>query len=295
MHDDRQTAMSHLEAGEEILRGLPARRFDSHKGQNGVVAVIGGSRLYHGAPAMTGLAAYRTGVDLVYLFVPAPIVAPIRAISPALIVHPLPDYRITIGCANKILSWMPKVDACVIGPGAGRQKPEGMKKLVAELSADKVRLVIDADALQPEVVSNLGGREIVVTPHAGEFKRLFGVELVGELEARTEIVREAARSVGVTVLVKAHLDIISDGKSVAIDNSGTPAMTVGGTGDVLSGIVAALLAKGVEPFKAAVAAAYINGRSGERAGEKYGLRILPTDLIAELPNVLKQYDRIAKD
>jgi len=280
--------------GEELLKELPARRVDSRKGQNGTVAVIGGSRVYHGAPALSGMAAYRTGIDLVYLFVPEPLTAPIRSISPSFIVYPTPDYKLTIGCANKILAWMPKIDACVIGPGSGRQKPDGMKKLVAELSSNKVKIVVDADALQPEVVNGLSGREIVLTPHPGEFKRLFGVELESNIEQRKEAVKKAAKSLGVTIIVKGYLDIISDGERVVVDETGSPAMTVGGVGDVLSGIVAALLAKGLEPFKAAVAGAYINGKCGQMAAEKYGLRILPTDLIAEISNLLKKYDKVVK-
>lgn len=280
--------------GEELLKELPARKFDSRKGQNGIVAVIGGSRIYHGAPAMSGLSAYRTGVDLVYLFVPEPIVSPIRAISPALIVYPLPDYKITQGVANKVLSWMPKVDACVIGPGADRQKTDGIRKLVVELSSNKVKLVIDADALQPEVVQGLSGREVVLTPHPGEFKRITGGELENDIGKRKDAVRKAAESLGITILVKGHLDIISDGKDVVVDEAGSPSMTVGGVGDVLSGIIAALMAKGMEPFKAAVAGAYINGKCGQMAAETYGFRILPTDLIAEIPRVLKKYDRVVK-
>jgi NAD(P)H-hydrate epimerase len=283
-----------MQIGEELLKELPARRVDSRKGQNGVISVIGGSRIYHGAPTLSGMAAYRTGVDLVYLFVPEPLAAPIRAISPSFIVYPTPDYKLTIGCANKILAWMPKVDACVIGPGAGKQKPDGIKKLVAELSSNKVKMVVDADALQPEVVNGLSGGEIVLTPHPGEFKRITGIELENDIEKRKEAVRKAAESLGVTILVKGHLDVISDGKDVTVDETSSPAMTVGGVGDVLSGIVAALMAKGFEPFKAAVAGTYINGKCGQMAAEKYGFRILPTDLIAEIPNVLKKYDRVAK-
>ncbi|MBI2127101.1 MAG: NAD(P)H-hydrate dehydratase [Thaumarchaeota archaeon] len=281
---------------EDLLgKALPPRSFDSRKGQNGIVAVIGGSRIYHGAPTLAGLAAYRTGVDLVYLFVPEPISVPVRAMSPSLIVYPLPDYKITLGCANKILSWMPKVDACVIGPGAGKQRPEGLKKLAIELSLSKVKLVIDADALQPEIVTDLPGKDVILTPHPGEFKRISGIELTDSLEERKETVKKVAKSLGVTILVKGHADIISDGERIAVDGAGSPAMTVGGVGDVLSGILAALLSKGIEPFTSAVLGAYINGKCGELAAEKFGMRILPTDLIGEIPNILKKHDKISRN
>ena len=282
--------MSYAETSEFLKVALPVRRFDSRKGQNGVSSIIGGSEIYHGAPALAALAAYRTGIDLVYLFVPQAVATAVRAISPSLIVHPFPGSRLTTGCAVRILARMPPVDSCVLGPGAGKQKPAGMRRIARELASRKVGLVIDADALQSEVVRELGSNRVVLTPHPGEFKRITGIELTGSTGERVEAVRRTAKSLGVTILVKGYIDIISDGGRVAVDRAGSPAMTVGEIGDVLSGIVGALLAKGAEPFAAAAAAAYITGKCGEMAAEKVGMRILPTDLIEELPAILKRYD-----
>lgn len=276
---------------ETIWKAVKPRRVDSRKGENGIVAVVGGSRFYHGAPCLSALAAYRAGVDLVYLAVPRSISVPVRAISPSFIVLPLPDDKLTLGCVNKLLKWLPKVDAAVVGPGLGRQKTEGMERLVTELSLQGVRLVVDADALRTEVIRRLKGKPAVITPHAGEFKRIFDVELERSLESRLPVVKEMAKKSGVTILLKGPVDVISDGERVAVNHTGTSAMTVGGTGDVLSGLVAGLMARGAEPFDAASAGAYINGIAGKRVAERLGFHIVPTDVIDELPFVLKGFDR----
>ncbi|MEM4648846.1 MAG: NAD(P)H-hydrate dehydratase, partial [Nitrososphaerota archaeon] len=132
----------------------------------------------------------------------------------------------------------------------------------------------------------------VLTPHAGEFKRVFGVEAPSDLQDRVKVVREQAEKNGVTILLKGRIDVISDGVEAAVNETGTPAMTTGGTGDVLSGIVAAFLAWGVDPFRAAASAAWINGRAGELAAEKLGLHMIATDLLDMIPQVMKPFDRV---
>ncbi len=268
------------------------RRADSRKGENGVIGVVGGSSLYHGAPTLTALAALRSGVDLVYLCVPRAISTAVRAISPNLIVLPLPDSKMTIGNANKLLKWLPKIQALAMGPGMARQRTDGMIRIVGELASNGVKILLDADGLHKEVVARLRERPAVITPHAGEFARVFGVELITETEKRVAAVKEAASQSRVTILLKGRVDVISDGSRVALNRTGTAAMTVGGTGDVLSGVVAGLMAKGAEPFEAAVAGAYVNGLAGERAAERLGLHITATDVIEELPFVMKQFDKI---
>lgn len=269
---------------------LKPRSPDSRKGENGVVAVVGGGRLYHGAPFLSAAAALRSGVDLVYLCVPQPIATAVRALSPDFIVIPRPDVKLTVGAVNKLLKWLPDVGAAVVGPGLGRQKMDGACKLVRELAFKGVKLVLDADALNKGVVEAAGGREAVVTPHAGEFKRVFDVELDRTVESRVEKVREMAERSRVTILLKGRVDVISDGVRVALNYTGSPAMTVGGTGDVLSGVTAALLAKGVEPFYAASLAAYFNGLAGENAAEKRGMHIVASDLLEEIPRVMMKFD-----
>jgi NAD(P)H-hydrate epimerase len=271
---------------------IKPRKRDSHKGDNGIVAIIGGSWLYHGAPYLSALAALRSGVDLVYLAIPKQISIAIRALNPNLIVIPLPDAKLTKGCVNKLLKWLPEINSAVIGPGISKQKTDGIKELVKELIFRKVSLVLDAEALQQDVIEILKGKKIVITPHAGEFKRLFKIELNSNIENRIEIVKSKAKEYNFTILLKGAIDIISNGEKTAINKTGSPAMTVGGTGDVLSGLLAGILSHGINTFEAAAAAAYINGLAGEKATEKYGLHILATDIIDEIPIVMKKFDKI---
>lgn len=271
---------------------IKPRRKDSHKGDNGIVAIIGGSWLYHGAPYLSALAALRSGVDLVYLAIPKQISIAIRSLNPNLIVIPLPDAKLTKGCVNKLLKWLPIINSVVIGPGISKQKTDGIKELAKELIFKGVSLVLDAEALQPDVIEILKGRKIIITPHAREFKRLFKIDLNSSIENRIEIVKTKAKEYNFTILLKGMIDIISNGEKIAINKTGSPAMTIGGTGDVLSGLLAGILSHGIEPFDAAAAAAYINGLAGEKAVEKYGLHILATDIINEIPFVMKQFDKI---
>ncbi len=280
-----------IDVSEEIIRSvLKPRNPESRKGENGVVAVVGGSRLYHGAPFLSASAALRAGVDLVYLCVPQSIATAVRALSPNLIVIPRPDVKLTVGAANKIFKWLPKVDAIVLGPGLGRQRTDGACKLTRELASDGTRVVLDADGLRSDIVSTLRNREAVITPHAGEFRRLFEIDLESSLDFRVEKVREMSRKIGVTILLKGKVDVISDGERIALNHTGSPAMTTGGTGDVLAGIVAGLLAKNVEPFLAASIAAYINGYAGEKAASRRGMHIVASDLIDEIPEIMMKIE-----
>ncbi|HEY4699449.1 MAG TPA: NAD(P)H-hydrate dehydratase [Nitrososphaerales archaeon] len=278
---------------EEMVRtNLRNRALDSRKGQNGVVSVIGGSRLYHGAPFLAAYAALRSGVDLVYLSVPQSISTAVRALSPDLIIIPRPDVKLTTGAVNRLLNWLPETGSAVIGPGLGHQKRDGVCKLVSELALKDIKIVLDADALTNDIVNKVRNKKSVITPHAGEFKRVFNVEVESSVESRIEKVEEMARRSGVTILLKGPIDVISDGEKTALNHTGSQAMTVGGTGDVLSGIVAGLLAKGLEPFYAASIAAYFNGLAGEKAAEKRGMHIVASDLFNEIPAVMKPFDSV---
>lgn len=282
-----------VEVGEEFVRmAVRPRRVDSHKGENGVVLVVGGSWLYHGAPFLAAMAALRSGVDLAYIAVPEKIAAAVRALSPNVIVLPLTDMKLTKGAARRVLKLLPEVDAVAIGPGLASGSEPGIEVVVEEASALGKGVVLDATALYPEILPKVSGRRAVLTPHAGEFRRVFGAEVPAELEGRVRLVQEHAHKNNLTILLKGRFDVISDGVEVAVNRTGTPAMTVGGTGDVLTGVVAALLAKGAEPYRAAAAAAWINGRAGEAAASRLGLHILATDVIEALPEVMRNFDEV---
>ncbi len=279
-------------SAEWVATVIPPRRSGSRKGENGVVIVVGGSRLYHGAPFLTAMAAMRSGVDLVYLFVPEKISVSIRALSPSLIVNPLTDVKLTARISEQIVKNSPQAHAAAIGPGLSVARESALTKLLNGLLEKGIKLVLDASALQPYVLNTIGGRDVVLTPHAGEFVRLFGTPPGNSLEDRCRTAKEMAKRHGVVILLKGEVDVITDGDRVMANRTGTCAMTVGGTGDVLTGLVAGLVAKGVAGFEAASAAAYINGLCGEMAAAELGLHILPTDLIEKIPQVMKKFDKI---
>ncbi|MDA4123871.1 MAG: NAD(P)H-hydrate dehydratase [Thaumarchaeota archaeon] len=275
-----------------VAKAVPPRKADSHKRMNGTVCVVGGSRLYHGAPFLCASGAMRSGVDLVYIAVPATIAPSIRALSPDFIVIPLPDGRLTRGNVSKLISWVSGVDAFALGPGLGPQNPADLARAVNEIKGEGKGVVLDADALRAQVLPSVKGTRAVVTPHAKEFERLFATTLPADLEGRVEAVSFSARGAGVTVLLKGPTDVISDGDRVALNETHSPAMTVGGTGDVLTGVTAGLLAKGVAPFEAAAAAAFINGSAGVEAARLLGLHITASDVANQIANAMKRFDRV---
>lgn len=284
-----------LEATDDYVRGrLPARESSSRKGDNGRVLVVGGSYLYHGAPVLSALAAYRTGVDLVYLATPEKNLTPVRAASPNLVVLPLSDLRLTEGVVKVVLRNVRKrkvrAESAVIGPGLGHVNEEVLSSLVKGLQSEGLGLVLDADALRTRVVEDLTGDRVVLTPHDGEFLRVFGDKVGRDLEGRVETVRQAASEFLATILLKGPVDVVSDGERVGISRTGNPGMTVGGTGDVLCGVVAGLLSKGVEPYEAALCAAYINGRAGDEAKANLGFHFMATDVIEKIPAAMSPFD-----
>jgi len=288
-------SVSTFEIDEDYVKSrVPPRKRDSHKGMNGTVCIVGGSRTYHGAPFLCAMGAARTGVDLVYVAVPSMVATPIRALSPDLIVIPLPDSKLTRGNASRLASWLPELACIGLGPGLGPQNPNELKNAIAMLSAKCQTLVVDADALRPSIleVPETIRAKMVVTPHAKEFERLFGVELPDDLDQRVPIVRKAAGDHGVVVLLKGPTDVVSDGEKVGLNNTHSPAMTVGGTGDVLTGVTSGLAAKGMGRFDASCCAAYVNGLAGAEAAKELGLHIVASDVVACLPKAMKRFDKI---
>jgi NAD(P)H-hydrate epimerase len=278
-----------------IKKFLPPRRPDSRKGQNGKVLVVGGSYMYHGAPVLASLSALRSGVDLVYTAVPKILASPVRAISPNLIVVPLVDAKLTRGAANKLLGQVPAgLDSATIGMGLAIPDEEALKILVKSLIAQDVRVSLDARALVKYILPVVEQKNIVLTPHAGEFKRMFGVMPPDAIKERTTMVEKFARQHSVTILLKGSTDVISDGKQTFVNPKNLASMTVGGTGDVLSGLVAGVLAKNRSPLQSALVAAYVNGLAGKMAQKKNGLHIVATDLIDAIPAVMKPFDSVSK-
>ena len=301
---------------ELIQEILPPRLVASKKGDNGIVLIVGGSRIYHGAPLLSTLAALRSGVDLVYTAVPKPNVAPLRSFSPNVIALPFANDRFTIGSAKQLLKILPKKpDVVAIGMGmAIEKKPESLIYMINELKKMGAKLLLDASALIPEILEPISGTNTIVTPHFGEYKRLFQKEenyrnitemtTTVDLQEQTLNVYNLAKKYGITIILKGYNNIICNGsqpqkqqeqkkdEAIAVIRRTTPAMTVGGCGDVLSGVVAGLLTKMQDTFSASIAGVYLCGIAGSLAYQRVGLHMVATDLIEELPNAMKPFDKI---
>ena len=276
-----------------VRKFIPARKANSRKGDNGTVLVVGGSYIYHGAPILSSIAALRSGVDLVYTSVPKINTQSTRAISPNLIVIPLVDQKLTRGAVKKLLGVIPRnLDSATIGMGLAIAEKSSLNILIQELLNRDVRLSLDASALVSDILPLLANKNVVVTPHSGEFKRLFGQIPPENQKQRISLVEKFAKENGITILLKGQTDVVSDGKTTFLNPKKIPAMTVGGTGDVLSGLVAGILAKNRNALESAAAATFINGMAGKLVQKKLGLHITAMDLIDAIPQVMKPFDKI---
>lgn len=276
-----------------IKKYIPGRKKDSRKGQNGKVLVVGGSYLYHGAPILASLSALRSGTDLVYTATPKIIASSVRSMSPNLIVIPMVDAKLTRGSVNKLLGQMPiGLDSATIGMGLTIGDEEGLKNLIKSLLSQDVRLSLDASALVKYILPFLSEKNVVLTPHAGEFERLFGVLPSSVINERIALVEKFAKEHSITILLKGPTDVISNGKQTFVNSKNLAAMTVGGTGDVLSGLVAGILAKNRNSLESACIASYVNGLAGKLVQKKNGLHMAATDLIDAIPAVMKPFDKV---
>ena len=276
-----------------VRKYIRPRKSNSRKGDNGKVLVVGGSYMYHGAPILSSLAALRTGCDLVYTAVPKVNAQATRAASADLIVIPLADSKLTRGSVNKLLGQIPAgIDSATIGMGLAVQDIEALKLLVKSLIERDIRLSLDASALRKEILPIIKAKNVLVTPHASEFERLFGEKIPDNKKTRISIVEKHAKKNSITILLKGMDDIITDGTKTLINSKKTPAMTVGGTGDVLSGIVASMLSQNRDVIEAAASAAFLNGQAGKTVQKNLGMHMVATDLIDVLPLISKTFDRI---
>ncbi|MCA6213613.1 NAD(P)H-hydrate dehydratase [Thermococcus bergensis] len=261
------------------------RKKGEHKGQNGRLLIIGGSEDYFGAPYLAAKAASYI-VDLVYLAMPE--YSARRINDPNIILRPFDGKNFTKEDVEDVLTIADGVDAVVLGPGIG-EKVETKDFVVEFLRWCEKPVVIDADALKAvaEDLDVLKGKKFVLTPHAGEFRILFGEKPEGSLEEKAKQVMEKARAVNGTILLKGAYDIISDGKIWRYNKTGNRGMTTGGTGDVLAGIVGALLALGNTPLRAASAGAFLNGLAGDMVREEMGENFTALEVAKKVPFAIK--------
>ena len=287
------------EVTKNILKDIYKKRpRDVKKYDFGLLLVIGGSEFYSGSPALSAMAAWRAGVDMVRIIAPKRAADIIASFSPILAAYPLKGDWLTREHLATLISMTESAKAVargntavVIGGGMGRSE-EVQEAILEYLSEVSLPVVIDADAIhavgkKPEIVS---GKNFLITPHTYEFFVLTGREIYKlSDEEKIKAVQEEAARLQTTILLKGPTDIISDGKEVALNKTGTPLMVVGGTGDTLAGIAGALVARRIDSFTAAQAAAFINGLAGELAGKKLGESMTATDLIDEISNVLPKF------
>ncbi|MFL6369763.1 MAG: NAD(P)H-hydrate dehydratase [Nitrososphaeraceae archaeon] len=267
----------------------------SKKGDNGIVLIAGGSRKYHGAPILASMAAIRSGTDLVYTAVPRSIILAVRCFSPNIIALPLPDDKLTVGSVNRLIRMIPKkADSAAVGMGMSIAKSEALLTLIRQLKSNGTKLLLDASALIPQVLKEISGTDTIITPHIGEYKRIFSEENLSGItteKERISNVHRLAKQYDITILLKGSVDIISDGEHVAINKIHNCAMTVGGTGDVLSGLTAGFLTK-LKPFDASILGVYFNGVAGNIVCNRIGLHMVASDLIESLPKAIRQFDLI---
>lgn len=284
---------------KDILNKIFTKREpSSRKYDFGLLTIIGGSEYYSGPPAFSGLAAFAVGIDMVRIIAPRRAADIIASFSPNLATYPLDGDWLEKKHLSKILELTESGrlnarnnSAVVIGGGLGRSE-ETKKAVIEYLSQINVPAVIDADAIyavaeRPEMIHDKG---FILTPHAGEFFVLTGKDVLGlELEEKIKIVKEVAEEMKTTIVLKGAIDIISDGKKVAINEFYVPQMTVGGTGDVLAGLIGSLIARKVDSFEAVCAATYLNNAAGLIASNEKGEATTAVEIIDKISEVLPKY------
>jgi NAD(P)H-hydrate epimerase len=270
---------------------FPKRKRSSHKRQNGVVTVIAGSKDYVGAPALSGFGAFRTGADLVFIITPTNIRETVASYSPDFITIPAHENEIDpLDIAQAFEHPRLKGSAFVIGPGM--MDTTKTKETLLEFLRNNVprQIVIDASALSVmdgNHLSLLHQHKSILTPHAGEFVRVFNEKLTGKLDEDVKIVEQTAKEWKTTILLKGENDIISNGLRTKINKTGHPGMTVGGTGDVLTGIVASILSVTDDTFISATLGAYISGAAGELASKDFGDGLMASDIPEYIHQVIE--------
>lgn len=274
---------------EQVLSMLPERKADAHKGNFGKILLLCGSRGYTGAAALAAMGALRSGAGLVYLGVPESIyvIEATKLTEP--IVFSLPDQggKLAKEASGLILEMLPRMDAVLIGPGLG-QSAGTMAVVEWVLKTAACPVVVDADGIN--LLSGhkdiLRGRTAptVLTPHMGEFYRIGG-----NASTDRQLAAEAlAKSLNAVIVLKGHATVITDGMTSYVNPTGNPGMAVGGSGDVLAGIITSFIGQGIQPLEAAACGAWLHGAAGDLCAQNIGqYGMLPTDMLEELPRLMK--------
>lgn len=274
---------------EDVFRLLPERDENAHKGDFGKLLLLCGSRGFTGAAYLSAMGALRTGAGLVFLGVPESIYT-IEAVKlNEAIVFPLPDENgmLSASAIPELEKRLPYMDAVLVGCGLGQS--EGTKEIVDwVLGKAQSPVVVDADGINllSHHMDILRGRTAptILTPHDGEFSRM-GYHPGGD---RMEAAREAARDLGCILVLKGHRTCITDGQHDYINCTGNPGMAVGGSGDLLAGMIVSLLGQGLPPLEAAACGCWLHGKAGDDCAATLGqYGMLPSDMLKALPRLLK--------
>lgn len=275
---------------------LPPRQPDSHKGTYGRVLVVAGSRGMTGAAVLCGSAALRGGAGLVQVACPADVQLAVAAGNPCYTTAGIAcraDGTYSEACLEELARLAEPADVVAMGPGLGDREDVGflVRGLLVRLPNKPV--VLDADGLNvlaPLKADGLPERPgpLVLTPHPGEFARLLGIPTAEVQADREPLTVEFCRRHKSVLLLKGHRTVVSDGQRVYRNATGNPGMATGGVGDVLTGLIAALIGQGLSAFDAAALGAWVHGRAGDlAAGERSQVALTATDLLDYLPRVFR--------
>lgn len=276
----------------QIRKIFPGRTSNSHKGQNGKVLIVGGSIEYYGAPLLSALGALYSGADLVYLFVPESNFDVTRSLYPDFIVKKFPGQYLTHTGVREILEFSTKCDTVLIGPGMkGREVT--VRAILELIESLQTPTVLDSTAIEVlKLVKEVPLKQpIVVCPHMNEFENLTSRE-IKEKKGFDEIikfVRTLATEMKINILLKSPTDVISSSKGdISVNKTGNAGLTVGGSGDVLAGVIASMIAQKADPVDACKIAAYIVGYTGDYLYKQKDYCFSATDLALELPFTIRQ-------
>jgi NAD(P)H-hydrate epimerase len=272
---------------------------DSHKGDYGSALLVGGSRGMSGAIALAAMATLRSGAGLVTAAVPDVCLDTVASMEPSYMTVPLPSDnrgRIAFAAKETIAERAETVTCLACGPGFGRS--DELSRLASWMYQSLAKpMVFDADALnalavRPEGLAGKGGPRIL-TPHPGEFQRLWGGRERRRDEQAGRAVEMAAQH-GVVIVLKGHRSLTTDGQLAAWNDTGNPGMATGGSGDVLTGVITGLLCQGMAPLEAAQLGVYVHGLAGDLAAQELGqTALIASDLIRYLPSAFRRLEEPA--
>ncbi|MBO3757871.1 MAG: NAD(P)H-hydrate dehydratase [Candidatus Brockarchaeota archaeon] len=283
---------------KEVSLYIPPRKRFSHKGNYGKVLIVGGSKLYSGAPMLAGTATIRAGAGLVYVAAPEKVAYSIKAQAPDLIVLPLQGENLSKENLNELSEVYEKADVLVVGNGLGYKDEtlEAVSSLVADAQNKGKKVIVDADGLRAFELFKEEIKEgsLLITPHAGEFFKISGIKVGDTWKEKYIEVKNFSLHKRCTTLLKGYHTVVSNGKIVKVLVGGNPGLSKGGSGDVLVGLIAGFAAQGLDLVKASIVGGFTLNLAADALFQKYGFHYLASELLEESAKVLAKYDKITE-